>query len=459
MKWFRLSYLNEFLLRPVHIAPLVVFRILFGALIFGSIVRFFVNGWIEDLYIKPEYYFSYYGFEWVKPLGSTAMYILFAVMALSYLMVMLGWFYRISICTGFLTFTYVELIDKANYLNHYYFVSVISFLLIFLPAHRYFSIDIIRKPLRKLTYIPQWTIAVLKLQLAIVYIYAGIAKLNYDWLIRAMPLKIWLPAHADLPLIGWLMDYDGVAYLFSWFGAIYDLFIVFFLMNKKTRLVAYFFVILFHVVTRILFPIGMFPYIMIFSTLIFFSEGFHKKIIHTLMIWKSYLIKFPNSQEENLAGLFYLSPLKRKLLIGLFSIFFILQFTFPWRFVLYPGNLFWTEQGYRFSWRVMLMEKAGTTFFYVREPSTGRETEVMNCDYLTKNQEKMMATQPDMILQFAHFIEEEYEKQGIKDPEVRVESYVTLNGSGSRLFLDRSVDLTKEEEGWLPKKWILPFNE
>ena len=150
---------------------------------------------------------------------------------------------------------------------------------------------------------------------------------------------------------------------------------------------------------------------------------------------------------------------KEKLVLFVLGVYFILQLIIPWRYLFYPGNLFWTEQGYRFSWRVMLMEKAGTAFFYVQDPETGRESEIMNCDYLTKNQEKMMATQPDMILQFAHFLKKEYEQMGIKKPKVRVESYVTLNGSGSRMFLDSATDLTKEKENFLPKKWILPFKE
>jgi hypothetical protein len=443
----------------VHIAPLAIFRLIFGAMMFAAVIRFIANGWVYTQYIQPTFFFPYYGFEWIKPLGSNSMYILFALMALSFFFVMLGLFYRISIITAFLSFTYVELIDKSNYLNHYYFISLVSFIMIFLPANRYFSLDVIRNPSIKISNVPNWTVSALKLQLAVVYIYAGIAKLNYDWLFRAMPLKIWLPAHSGLPIIGPLMDEVWVAYFFSWFGAVYDLCIVFFLLHSRTRLMAYLFVIVFHVMTRILFQIGMFPYIMIVSTLIFFSEDFHKGIIHKfknigLKIFSSFPIK-----PEKILTPGYINPIKRKVIIIGFALFFFLQILFPWRFLLYSGKLFWTEQGYRFSWRVMLMEKAGTAFFYVRDPETNKEAEVSNCDYLTINQEKMMATQPDMILQFAHLLKNEYEKMGINHPEVRVKSYVTLNGSGSRLFIDSLVDLTKEEDKFSEKKWILPFNE
>jgi hypothetical protein len=444
---------------PVNIAPLVVFRIVFGMLMLGAAIRFILKGWVNDLYIQPQFYFTYYGFEWIKPLGEFGMYALFAVMIISYVCIILGYFYRVATVVAFAAFTYVELIDKSTYLNHYYFVSAVLFLLIFLPANKYFSLDVLRKPSLKQLTVPRYTIDVIKLQLAIVYVFAGIAKLNYDWLFRAMPLKIWLPANAHLPLIGSFLDEEWVAYFFSWFGAIYDLFIVFFLINKRTRLVAYFFVIAFHVMTKLLFPIGVFPYVMILSTLIFFSEDFHKKIVELLMRVKLFRVNTLKQLSVSTKPFYVLNNTKSKVLVIFFSIYFLIQITLPWRFLLYPGNLFWTEQGYRFSWRVMLMEKAGTAFFYVKDAETGLESEVMNDEFLTKNQEKMMATQPDMIVQYAHYLKEQYKKKGFKNPQVRAECYVTLNGSGSRLFIDSTVDLAKEKESFAHKNWILPFNE
>ena len=127
----------------------------------------------------------------------------------------------------------------------------------------------------------------------------------------------------------------------------------------------------------------------------------------------------------------------------------------PFRYLIYPGDLFWTEQGYRFSWRVMLIEKAGTAFFYVTDPETGNRGEVNNCDFLTPNQEKMMATQPDLILQYAHIIKEEVESRGLKNPIINAEVYVTLNGSRSKLFIDPEVDLTTLQDNFKPKDWIL----
>lgn len=438
-----------------HIAPLAVLRIAFGVIMLISTIRFILKGWIDAFYIRPKFHFTFYGFDWVKPLDATGMYTLFALLTLTAILVTIGLFYRLSIITFFLCFTYVELIDKTTYLNHYYFISVMAFLMILVPANRYFAVDVLRKPALAVTRVPAWTINIFKLQLLLVYLFAGISKLNYDWLIAAMPLKIWLPANSQLPVIGALLSQTWVAYVFSWFGAIFDLFIGFLLLVPATRKPAYFMVIVFHLVTGWFFKIGMFPYIMIFVTIIFFSENTHIRIISFL---KTLMIK-PGKIQNIPGNTYHISTTKSNIIYTILLLHFTIQLLLPFRYLLYPGKLYWTEEGYRFSWRVMLMEKGGTAFFHIKDQKTGKQSEIINSRYLTNFQESMMATQPDMILQYAHFLAHEYEKKGIKNPIVTAESYVTLNGSGSKLYIDSTVNLAKEQETFDHKKWILPFHK
>jgi hypothetical protein len=443
----------------ISIAPLAVFRFLFGFIMLVSIIRFALKGWIYELYVKPNYFFSYYGFDWIVPLGETGMYLLFLGMGLAALSIMLGYYYRLGIVLFFLSFTYVELIDKTNYLNHYYFVSIVSFLLIWVPANRSFSLDVLRKPDLRREYVPSWMINIFKLQLGFVYFYAGAAKLNPDWLFKAMPMQIWLPANADLPVIGPLLEYTTTAYIFSWAGVLYDLTITFFLLWKPSRIFAYITVIIFHMMTYFLFQIGMFPFIMILCTLIFFPADFHKKIISYISGLREFMpFTFSKSPLLNCNKEFQLSKNSSGIISGILIVHFVLQLLLPLRFALYPGNLFWTEQGYRFSWRVMLMEKAGHITFNVTNLENDRRWQVQNWKYLTPNQEKMMATQPDMILQFAHYLEKEYRQQGIEDVKITAETYVTLNGRRSQLMIDPDTDLTEQERGFAHKDWILSFN-
>lgn len=444
--------MNKFLKQisaPTHIAALASFRFIFGLILFAGVLRFAINGWITDLYVSPTFYFKYFGFEFIQPLGALGMHLVFVVMGVSFLLIAIGYWFRIASIIAFLSFTYVELIDKTNYLNHYYFVSLVCLILIFLPADRFFSLRTILKPTDEITKVPAYQIGVLKLQLGIVYFYAGLAKLNPDWLLKALPLKIWLPAKANIPIIGSLLSKTWVAYVFSWFGAFYDLLIPFFLLMKKYRAIAYFFVIVFHLATYFLFQIGMFPFVMIGATIIFFSTEWHIKYQQKLL----QLFGVKNKEYSTIEKI-----KTNKTILTVFVLLFAFQLLFPFRFLAYPGKLFWTEQGYRFSWRVMLMEKAGYATFHITNPENGRTWEVNNYDFLTPNQEKMMSTQADMIIQFAHFLEEKYQKEGIKNPIITVECYATLNGSPTQLLIDPTVDLTKVNDSFLAKDWILPFN-
>lgn len=444
-------FIKDYFLKSTESASLAVFRIFFGLMMTISIARFWIKGWINELYIKPKFFFSYYGFEWVKPLGQYT-YILFFICGLASLFVMIGYKYRTAIITFFISFTYIELMDKTNYLNHYYFISLIGFILIFLPANTYFSVDAKVNPKLRFQKIPKWTVDCIKLMLGIVYFYAGLAKLNSDWLFRASPLNIWLPIRNTLPLVGDFMSQNWFHFTMSWAGALYDLSIPFLLLNKKTRNIAFVLVVVFHVFTRVLFNIGMFPYIMIVSSIIFFDPKVHHKILSFI----SSIFKISKERFTNYKTLKTLAF--QKISVPILSVFFIIQILLPWRYLLYPGELFWTEEGYRFSWRVMLIEKAGYAEFKVVDKNTGKQFYIDNKKYLTSTQEKQMSFQPDFILEFAHFLGNTYKEKGVKNPQVFVDNHVTLNGRLSSTFIKPSVNLYKEKDSFKHKKWITPFN-
>lgn len=422
-------------------------------MLFASLVRFWAHGWIEQLYLEPKFHFTYYGFEWVQPLGNFT-YVLFAICGISALLVAVGYKYRISIIIFFLSFTYIEFMDKTTYLNHYYFISCLSFLLIFLPAHRYFSFDAKNNPTKASFYIPKWSVDAIKILLSIVYFYAGLAKLNSDWLVNAMPLKIWLPSKYDVPFLGDLLQQEWVHYAFSWGGTGYDLAIPFLLWYRKTRVFGFILVVIFHVLTRILFPIGMFPFIMIVSALIFFDAGFHHKILAFI----SRIFKISKSAWDTKVKTVS-AKTTQTFQYYIVVAFLVIQLVFPWRYFFYPGELFWTEEGYRFSWRVMLMEKAGYAQFKVKDRETGKQFLVDNSDFLSPFQEKQMSFQPDFIVEYAHFLGDHFASQGHKNLEVYVESYVALNGRLSAPYIDPTVDLLEVKESFTHKDFILPFND
>lgn len=439
------SALRSYLSKEVNNAPLVVFRALFGLIMFLGALRFWANGWIDTLYNEPEFFFSYYGFSWVGYPGDTGIYVLFSIMALSALGVAFGYRYRISIILFFFSFTWIELIDKSLYLNHYYFVSLMAGLLIFLPAADRFSLDSRSGRTSYKEKCALWMLFAPKLLIGILYFYAGLAKLNADWLLNALPLKLWLPANSHLPLIGDILTWEATAYVFSWVGMLFDLTVFFFLLDWRTRPIAYFFVVVFHLSTAALFQIGIFPYIMPLVTLVFFSASFHEKII--ALIGSKSLEKVNEHRPYSLskAGLISL------------MLFFTFQLLFPLRYMFYPGNMYWHEQGFRFGWRVMLMEKAGYSTFYLTNKVSGKRYEVTPSDYLTSNQEKQLATQSDMLIQFAKFLEGRFQDKEPGDYRVTCECYATLNGSPAKLLIDPTIDLTEQDDIWGNKSWILSY--
>lgn len=420
------------------------YRVLFGLLMLYSAIRFLCMGWVDKLYIKPIFFFSYYGFEWVKPLGNFT-YFLYILLIIFSLGIVLGYRYKISTIGYFLVFTYIELMDKTTYLNHYYFISCLSFLMIFLPMHLKLSLDARQGRVISSDSTPYQYVLAIQILVGLVYFYAGLAKINADWLLNAMPLKIWLTNNYDVPLIGGLLQKNWVHYLFSWVGMLYDVFIVFLLLNKRTRLFAFCMLVVFHLLTRILFPIGVFPWVMIASATIFFSESWHNKVGYYL---NEFIFKIQNSN--------FIYPRDRIRDVVILA-FLIIQILIPWRYLLYAGNLFWNEQGYRFSWRVMLMEKRGDAQFKVVNKTTGSSFMVNNRDFLTSFQEKQMATQPDMILEYAHFLGNHFKGQGHYNVSVFVDSFVALNGSSMKRFVDRNIDLLAVKSGLRNQKWILPY--
>ena len=458
------KWINHLIKNHVSIFPLVVFRIIFGIMMFFSTLRFILKGWVHDLYEVPTFFFTYYGFDWVSPLPQPYMYGLFIILLISCIFIILGLFYRLNTVVFFTVFTYIELIDKTNYLNHYYFISLISLLLIIIPANRCFSLDSYFGICKRENTINAWQINIIKLQIGLVYFFAGISKLNYHWLIEAQPLINWLKHQSDFPVIGELLLYDFTAYLFSWVSAIFDIFIFFLLITKRWRLISYFIAFFFHIITAIMFPIGVFPYVMIASTLIFFNDKFHKKIID--FISKYTLLKNSKLIEEKTIYQSKYNNILKIFIIG----FFTIQLFLPLRYMLYPGKLFWTEQGYRFSWRVMLIEKAGYSQFYIHEPKMDRKMLIQNREYLTPQQDKMMSTQPDMILQYAHFLSETFKDSTIIEsngeiikmgerPKITADITVSLFNKGSRKFIDSKQNLTKIKRGFNNKEWILDYED
>jgi vitamin K-dependent gamma-carboxylase len=360
--------------------------------------------------------------------------------------ILLGVVYRASMTLFFLGFTYVFLLDKAQYLNHFYLISLISLLLIFFPAHRALSLDAWLRPALRSHTALAWTLWMLRAQLAIVYFYGGIAKLNGDWL-NGEPMRLWLAERTDFPLIGGLFTEEWLVYLFSYGGLLFDLLFVPLVLWRRTRLLALAGGVGFHLMNSLLFNIGIFPWFMIAANLLFLPPDWLRRLFGKCLPEATPPEKLPVWQRQH------------SLLLAALGIYFAVQLLMPLRHFLYPGDVSWTEEGHRFSWHMRLRAKTGTARYYVTDPVTDTSWEVPLHDYLTERQIEQMVTQPDMLLQFSHYIAGVLRQEGLPDIEVRVRALVSLNGRTPRLLVDSEVDLAALPHSLLPAAWIMPLDE
>ena len=410
-------------------------RLGLGLALVYSVVRFWVLGWAASHFAPGQFAFHYYGLAWVPHPGLVGLQLLQAAQLLGALAMLHRPWARVGAGLFVFSFVWMQTLDATWYLNHYYFVALMALGLAVVPGTAGGA--------------SRLTVAWFRLQTGVLYTLAGLFKMQPTWLLEAMPLRIWMNAQRNLPVLGPLLTWPPMAWLFSWGGMLYDTFIPFVLMHRRLWWLGYVAVVGFHVMVGLMFDIGVFPLVMILVAPVFFPSARH------LRFWQWADARLPWLARVQGEVALPSRPVGR-VWQWVFAGWFAFHILFPFRYLLYPGSLFWHEQGFRFSWRVMLMEKAGTATFYVLDRRTGRWGTVNNADFLSPEQEKMMSTQPDFILQYAHHLARKAQAQGMPDPAVRAEVYVTLNGRPSRLMIDPNRDLAKIDDGLRPYDWVTP---
>ncbi len=326
---------KENLFSPVKTYSLVIFRIVFGSIIFWETTRYFSHGWIYRYWVEPSWNFAYAPFNFT-PLSETNMHLIWYLIGLMAIFIILGFFYRFATITFFSLFTYTYLLEQGRYLNHFYLVVLLSFLIIFLPLNKYASIDSMLWPKIKTTVVSSYNLWLARFIIAVPYFFGVVAKINPDWL-RGYPLKIWLLGDMDFPIIGKYFDQDWMIYFMPYSGMMLDLLIVPFLIFRKTRIPAFIFITLFHLMNSQLFTIGIFPWFMIFATTIFLDPDWPQKAGAKLLN-----LKIPKT---DLSHFVINSDRKQKIaLIGI-AIFVASQVLLPFRHLLIPSNVHWTEGG------------------------------------------------------------------------------------------------------------------
>ncbi len=454
------------LFKPTDIASLVFFRVVFGVLGFADLMGVWTYYHLYKGYFQPDsFHFTYLGFEWVRPLPEPFMSVVFLGLMAAALLIAVGRWYRVCTVVFALGFSYVFLLEKALYLNHGYLFIWLSFLMIFLPANRQWSWDVLRNPALRSDKIQTWSLWVLPLLMGIVYFFGAVAKMNADWLLGANPLHDWLLARKDMPMLGWLWAKKETAYAMAWGGMLLDLTAPFLLLLRKTRAWALGLLLLFHLTNTLLFQIGIFPWLSIGLSLLFFPPGWPRQV----WAFAKQKMKWPGRVEawwerrvgEAPAALSEVQPAyPRKAVVAALTFLVVFHLLVPLRHWCYRGDVAWTEEGHRYSWRMMLRSKRGYGHFEVKNLQTGEATKVKPSDYLTDRQLEKLFTHPDMVLQFAHYLRDLWHRRGVPEVAVHATVRASLNGRKTQPFIDAKVDLAKVE--WQPfqtSAWVLPMEE
>jgi vitamin K-dependent gamma-carboxylase len=425
-----------FLMRERDATPLYLWRMVYGFVMFFETAGAVAIGWVKEVYLDPpNFTFNFIGFDFLQPLPGYGMYYWFGAMAVCSLGVMLGYRYRLSAFFLALLWTGAYLMHKESYNNHHYLMFLLNWMLVFTPLHLGRSLDVKHKRVQEYAYLPTiFWLQYIGLFL-IVFFYAALAKVYPDWL-NALPLKIWLGAKSSW--LNQLISLDGRAYLMAYGGVVFDFLVIPALLYKPTRWWAIGVSVIFHISNSITFQIGTFPYLMIGATVLFFSG--------------EELVKLLKLKRQTVAST-YQPLLSPKLMVFFFYGFMAYQVLIPLRHYGIPGNVYWTEEGHRLSWRMMLRAKQGTANFRLVLPDGDNQLRNPRGD-MTEKQYRMMATRPDFIWQYCQWLKPQYPE----GTAIYVSSSVRLNGRKPMPLIDGDYNMAKAKWHWLKhEEWITEF--
>ncbi|WP_298541910.1 HTTM domain-containing protein [uncultured Aquimarina sp.] len=437
--------INRWLFTQIDNSALIIFRVFFGFLITAESFGAILTGWVRRTLVEPQFTFNFIGLDFLQPLPGNGMYYYFALMGIFGIFIMIGFKYRWSMIAYTMLWAGVYYMQKSSYNNHYYLLLLLCILMSSLPAGNYFSVDVKKNPALKRISMPRWCVLFIIIQLWIVYTYASVAKLYPDWLDYTVAKNLML-SRANYPIVGELLQQHWSHVSITYFGILFDLLIIPLLLWRRTRLTAFIISIFFHLFNSIVFQIGIFPYLSLAFTVFFFS----KERMHRMFMPKK---EFYTTNE-------LIIPSYRKFLIPALTIWFVIQLALPIRHWFIPGDVLWTEEGHKLSWRMMLRGRSGFTNFYVEDKDNpGKRQKTDKNQYLSKKQRRLVNTKPDAIWQFAQFLKEEQLKEG-RNIAVYVRSNVSVNGKKSKVLIDPDTDLASV--GWnyfTTNPWVIKYDE
>jgi vitamin K-dependent gamma-carboxylase len=487
--------LERLLFRPISPYALAAFRIAFGAIVMWEVQRYLENDRLRRYWIEPSFHFPYEWFPWVKPWPEPFLSIHFLLLAVAALLMMAGLAYRAAAVFVFLSLTYVFLLEQALYLNHFYLVILFSFLMILVPAHRVCSVDAKIFPTVHRETVPAWGLLLLRFQMAAVYVFGGLAKLNYDWVVLGQPMRGWMAESGDFPLIGRYFSIPWVPHTMGTAAILIDLLAPILLFWRRSRPFMFAVLVAFHFMNDRLFQIGVFPWLAIAASTLFFPPDwparawasarlrpvttalaalgaalagiyFHRalELVPALIACLSgatlawtFAEAFGTGEPVEAEPALQAGDLRhRRPVLAFVTLWVVVQTLMPLRHHFIPGEVGWTEEGHRFAWRMKLRSKSAYTTFYAYNPATEHMIAISPDTMLKPFQLRGMDGLPHMLPSLARHMVSRLREAGFEGYEIRVISYASLNGAPPRLVIPWGPDLSRVSYSDFSRNdWIL----
>ncbi|MFK7948216.1 MAG: HTTM domain-containing protein [Saprospiraceae bacterium] len=448
MTFVKNLFRGNYWLQPIDNSQLVLMRIILGLVIVADAFGGIATGWTYRAFIEPDFTFTFMGFEWLKIFAGKPMYVIYTIFGICGIFITLGAYYRTAAIGAAITWTMIYFAQKTNYNNHYYLLMMLCWILVFLPANRYFSYDAKRNPSIKSLTTPRWTVLIFVVQLLIVYTFASIAKMYPGW-IAGEPMEIWFKQKANYPIIGPYLQYFHTHQFVGLGGILFDLLVIPALLWKPTRWLAVVASLGFHLFNSVVFQVGTFPYLMIGTLILFFPP---EQIRKTFFKSKPAVNPVPLPETR-----FSERTQRNKIILIVLSLHFLMQLILPLRHHLYPDSVMWNEEGHRYAWRMMLRAKSGSVTFSIIDNKTGEKHFVRPTEYVTPKQSSSLAIHPDMLWQFVQVIKKDYAKKGMTDISIYARSKIRVNKGKYHTFIDPEYDMAKAKWHYFThSEWILP---
>lgn len=428
---------DALLFRPIDNTPIILWRMVLGLVFLFETWGAIGVGWVKQVYIDPPFFtFNFIGFEFLQPLPGYGMYVWFFILGLLAICMAVGYRYRLATVLFAIGWLGVYLMHKTSYNNHHYLMALLSCIMCFVPAHKAYSLDARHGRVSPSSQCYQAYLYLFLGLFLIVFTYAATAKIYPDWL-RGTPLTQWLAAKKDSP-IGFLYLGQYQPLIMAWGGILFDLLIIPAFLWKKTRKIAFIASLYFHLMNSITFQIGTFPYMMIGASVLFYPADKLRKWFRMSTIHPGELAR-PTAQG------------KRWMRVSILS-FLLIQFILPLRHLAIPGNVYWTEEGHRLSWRMMLRSKSAHSYFDITTPDGAIKRNYPR-EHLSPKQYHTMSTRPDMIWQYCQYLK----KLNGDSCHIKAHVNVSLNFRKAQPIVDPNYDMAKAEwhvfghEEWITK--------